>query len=113
MYGVDEFPPGGTQWEMLHEKMTMEVLGFLPSFLHESDPRPAREQINERYRSSWFPITTPGIKLRDDNVILYPRDPPYVPLAQTRLRDELIVYYPHAFVAIIQPDRSFEVARID
>jgi len=42
-----------------------------------------------------------------------PGDPPFKPLAQAKLRDELIVLYEADFVAVIQPDRSFEVARMD
>jgi len=48
-----------------------------------------------------------GHKLR------YPGDPILAPLAQAKLRDELIVFYRHALVAIIQPDGSFEVSRVD
>jgi hypothetical protein len=47
------------------------------------------------------------------HVLRYPGDPPLNPLAQARLRDELIVFYDHAIVAIVQEDGSFEVARID
>jgi hypothetical protein len=28
---------------------TLEQMGFIPSFLDETNPRPASEQINERY----------------------------------------------------------------
>lgn len=89
-------------------------LGYLPSFLLEEDPRPAKDQINERYTFGGFrPAKGNGFTLHADNSFSYPGDPRQHPLAQTQLRDELIVLYPYDFVAIIQPDRSFEIARID
>ena len=30
-----------------------------------------------------------------------------------RLRDEMVVFYPFAFVAVVQKDGSFEVASMD
>jgi hypothetical protein len=35
------------------------------------------------------------------------------PIAEIRLRAERILIYESDFVAIVQPDRSFEVRRID
>jgi hypothetical protein len=110
----DSFPPGGTEWELLHPGMTMDHLGYLPSFLHADDPRSAKEQINERYVHGGWQSTGMGkTRLTADNRLLYPGDPPLKPVAQTKLRDELIVLYPSDFVAIIQKDRSFDVARLD
>lgn len=54
-----------------------------------------------------------GFTLADDNSLVYPGDPPVQPLAQAKLRHELVVFYPHSWVAVIQPDRSFEVCRMD
>jgi hypothetical protein len=45
--------------------------------------------------------------------IQYPNDPPYSPVAYGFLRDELILVFPHAWVAIVQPDGAFAVARMD
>jgi hypothetical protein len=102
-------------WQMLHPKMRLEMLGLIPGFLDDENPAPAAEQIDKNYRhgGGWFPY--PGFKLAADNWLIsnYQEDPPLRPLAQTKLRDELVVFYDHAWVAIIQPDRSFEVARID
>ena len=43
----------------------------------------------------------------------YPEDPPLAPLAETKLRDEIIRVYHSSYVAIIQPDGSFLVCRMD
>lgn len=98
-----------------------ETIGFLSMFLFADDPRPAKEQINERYSfgGGWYPI--PDCTLGSQRimlnaslpVMLYPGDPPFIPRAWCKLRDEMVVLYNSAFVAIIQPDGSFEVSRLD
>lgn len=100
-------------WELLHPHMSEEHLGLLPSMLDDRDPAPAREQFDRAYQhgGGWDPFN--GFKLRPDNSLAYPGDPPTRPIAQCRLRDELIVLYEHEWVAIIQKDRSFEVCRMD
>jgi hypothetical protein len=42
-----------------------------------------------------------------------PGDPPLLPIAVTMLRDEEIRFYDHSWLAIVQPDGSLEVARVD
>jgi hypothetical protein len=100
-------------WELLHPEMTIGHLGFLLDWLDTDDPRSASDQIDAHYQhgGGWFPFK--GHRLADDNSLQYPEDPPLQPLAQAQLRDELVVLYQHSWVAIIQKDRSFEVARID
>lgn len=88
-----------------------DLLGFIPCFLDEQDARPAREQIADRYVAGWSLF--PGFRLGESMDLLYEGDPPLSPAAWTRLRDELIVVYPYGWVAIIQPDETFEVARCD
>jgi hypothetical protein len=98
-------------FELLDPRMTQEHLGYIPEFLSDRDPRPAKEQIDANYVSGWNSFK--GHRLNADNSLSYPGDPPQKPLAQYKLRDELIVFYPSSWVAIIQPDRSFDVARLD
>lgn len=96
----------------LDPRFDMEQLGYLPGFLSEDDPRPAREQLDSNYQhgGGWRPL--PGWE-RNGWIITYPGDPPLKPFALTHLRDETIVFYPHAQVMIVQPDGAFEVARMD
>lgn len=98
-----------TDWEMLDPRMTIDHLGFLPTFLSDDDPRSARGQFAAAY--GWKPFK--GFEKGVDNSLTYPGDPPQPVLAQTKLQDELICYYPHSWVAIIQPDGSYEVCRMD
>jgi hypothetical protein len=43
----------------------------------------------------------------------YPSDPTFYPLAVARVREELVLFYPYAWVAVVQKDASFRIARID
>jgi hypothetical protein len=100
-------------FEMLDPRLTEEALGLLPDFLSERDPRPAKEQFHVNYAHGGGWHSFPGFKLNRDNSLSYPGDPTLQPLARAQLRDELILVYPYSWVAIVQPDRSFEVARLD
>jgi hypothetical protein len=101
------------QIEYIHPKATREMLGYIPDFVSTNNDRPARAQLHEMYShgGGWRPFN--GFTLNDDLTLSYPGDDPVLPLAKMQLRDEQIVVYQHAWVAIIQPDRSFEVCRMD
>jgi len=102
-------------WRLLHPAMTAEHIGpYLPYFLVVEDKRKAAEQFNERYiHGGWSPFGQDKFHLSDNNTLKYPGDPPLKPLAMTQLRDELILLYQSDVFVIVQPDRSFEVARMD
>lgn len=87
--------------------------GLLPQMLSVDDPRPAKEQLNTGYShgGGWHPFQ--GFTLTEENHLTYPDDPPIRPIAVATLRNELILLYDYSWVAVIQPDRSFEVCRMD
>jgi hypothetical protein len=91
----------------------IDLVGDLPAWLNENNPKPAREQLNDAYRhgGGWHPIK--GFIMYGDYSIRYPGDPVLHPVATAQLRDELILFYPHSWVCIMQPDKSFEIARMD
>lgn len=97
----------------LHPNVPVDVaVGYIPEFLVVDDPRPAKEQINERYIAGWFPFV--GHKLNKMTMALkYPEDPVLMPLAYAHFRDERIFVYPHGWTLIMQLDGSWEVARLD
>lgn len=100
-------------WVIFDLDQGAEALGLIPQFLRSDDPRPAREQLNERYQfGGWQPMSgfTLGEKLLTLN---YPDDPPLKPFGFAILREEVIAVYPHGWVAIFQMDKSFEIARLD
>ncbi len=90
-----------------------DALGYIPHFLVPEDTRPAKEQFTERYiYGGWSKFEGHTLNLKT-MALKYPGDPPMLPLAVAELGHEKIYVYPHAWVLILQPDGSFEVARLD
>jgi hypothetical protein len=98
---------------LLRRDIVPDDLGLIPHFLSEDDDRPAAVQFNEQYAhgGGWQP--QPGFKLQKDKSLKYPGDPPFKPIARIELRDEVIYVYPYGYVAVVQPDGSFEACRMD
>lgn len=102
----------------LHHR-ARDLVGIVPDFLSESDPRPAAEQFNERYAhgGGWSPMT--GWEFTPETGWLkYPGDPAHRPITKMVLhkdkdRPETIYVYEHAWIAIVQADGTYEVARMD
>lgn len=90
-----------------------DIVGFIPSFVSEQDDRPAAKQIDDAYNYGGGWRSFKGFTLGADNSIKYPGDPAHQPWAVAKFRDETIVVYESGWTAIIQPDRSFEIARLD
>ncbi len=91
----------------------LDEWGFIPSFLDADDPRPAREQFNERYLGGWRPAP-PGLSFDFDTVTLsYPGDPPMTPISAMQFRAEIILLFPSDWVLILQRDGSWEACRMD
>lgn len=103
-----------TTWNLLDARYPIDALGFLPEMLNTDDPRPAAQQLDSAYQhgGGWRPFKGFSLNLSDMS-ITYPGDPAYKPIAETYLRDERILLYPHAWVLILQKDESFEVCRMD
>ncbi len=106
-------------WEVLEHRITADaVLGLLPEIIQNDDPRSAIDQINERYAHGGGWNEFHGFTMRN-GALCYPEDPPYRPVAQIQLSEtplrktERVVLYAHAWVAIILPDDSYRVARMD
>jgi len=101
------------QWVMKHPRMTMDQLGYIVNFLDPNNPKSAREQLDANYRhgGGWRPFK--GFTMLPNGNLSYPDDPVVQLLAETKLRDETIRYYEHSWVAIVQPDGSFELSRMD
>lgn len=96
-------------WKLLYPGVSV---GALSDIFLDSDPRPAREQANERYIGGWFP--TKGLTLRNDLLISkYKEDPPLRLVAWTMLRKEKLMLFEAEYVAVVQKDGSYEIARMD
>lgn len=90
------------------------AMGRIPEFVLADDPRPAHEQIDERYAhgGGWNAHLPGKWQMDQGDWLLYPGDPALEPLAFAWHGEERIVIYPHAFVAIITGE-AFSVARLD
>lgn len=89
-----------------------EAWGFIPGFLDEHDPRPAKEQFHANYVSGWGPIK--GFRFEPTTyTVTYPEDPPMTPIGRMNFRDEVILLYPSSWVLILQPDGAWEMSRMD
>lgn len=113
--GMDALP-AGTVWEFLHDDFNMEMLGFIPGWLSNDDPDPPEKQIDKNYShgGGWRPMSSKewGVD-RETYTIQYPEDPPLLPLAKTKVHDDIVVFYPYAFVGVFRPDGTYEIARVD
>jgi hypothetical protein len=101
------------EWTMKHPRANLDMLGWIPGFLDEDDPRPAREQIDANYQhgGGWQPMPKFYYDARGN--LKYPGDPPLTLIAETKLRDEVVKFYDCSWVAIVQPDGAFEISRVD
>ena len=92
----------------------IEACGYLPQFLDDRDPRSAKEQLHTSYAhgGGWHPFQG-FIMNPEDHSLKYPGDPAFKPLAVMHLRDEGVYVYNHAWVAIVQKDGAYEIARMD
>lgn len=97
---------------ILQPRVRPEHLGMIPMFLLPNDPRSAREQFDERYAhgGGWQPFK--GFTMTEAG-LEYLGDPPVKLLAEGRFRDEIIRIYEYAWVAVVQPDGSYEISRMD
>lgn len=104
--------PHGVVWTFHHERADDYHIGYLGRRLHTM--KRVAEQINLAYKfGGWQPFGQGKWKLHDDNRLEYPGDPTMEPIASAKVGDELVCIYRGDWWAIIQPDRSFEVARLD
>lgn len=96
--------------------MSEEIVGFIPHFLDRDNPKGAVEQINDNYAhgGGWNDFEGFKMRLTEDGFALeYEGDPPLPARSVARLRNELIAVFDYGWVAVIQLDATFRVARID
>jgi hypothetical protein len=94
-------------------RCTPDTVGYIPTFLHLDDPRPAKEQFAERYVYGGWRHQDGFTKGRRRYELQYPGDPPLSPLAIMMIGEEIVTVYAHSYVAIWQKDGSFEACRMD
>lgn len=101
-------------WIGLHPQFTPEMLGFIPSFLNDENPEPAKVQIDNNYRHGGGWQKFDGHTFDPGRMTLsYPGDPPLQALALLNFRDEVLYFFDYAWLLILQKDGSWEVSRLD
>lgn len=108
---------------LLRPGFNTDYLGMLPDIFRAYDPRPAREQIEDRYAHGGGFLVAPGDWTmtygRDAGEIPwaelhFPGDPPLKEIARLELSaTETLVLFDCAFVAIVGPMLDFVVVRMD
>lgn len=91
-------------------------LGLIPAFLSEHDPRPAVEQLHTNYAHGGGWRKFEGFLLVEENehyALSYPGDPLMHEVGRAQLRDETVVVFEYSWVAVIQSDGTYEIARMD
>lgn len=102
------------KFELKQPRANQAMLGYLPTFWSEQDPRAAKEQANTSYGHGGGWGSFKGFKMASDgSSIQYPGDPPLSLIAEAQMRDETIRVYDCAWVAIVQKDGSYEICKMD
>ena len=94
------------------------VVAFLQDIFRGDDPRPAVEQANDRYAhgGGWRPFAgfeMTGADTTGGAAIHYPGDPAMRELSRCTLNTETLILFEYGWVAVLQPDGSFVIARMD
>ena len=103
----------------LHPRASAENLGLLPMILQDRDPRPLREQIEDRYRNGggWNELEGPFEVQADKSLksLKYPEDRPFIAILEMSFPNhpEVCTLYTSDIVRIAKPDGSFVVIRMD
>ena len=103
-----------TVWIGLDPRFTPRSLGMLVEILQADDPRSIKEQLEDRYAhgGGWRPIK--GFTMRQNNVLHYPGDQPFKPVAKTEINGEIVIFYPKcSLLAVVAQDGTFAVTRVD
>jgi hypothetical protein len=92
-----------------------DLVGFLPTFIDDDDPRPAVTQLDTHYGHGGGWRDMQGFTLNDgiEPTLSYAGDPPVHAVAWWKLRDERIILFDSAWVCVVQPDGSYRIARMD
>jgi hypothetical protein len=112
-------PSHGTLWSFSNGARPDHIGMILTWFRNDEEGTPAIEQANSGYlNTGGCPFEPTAVKFELDSsgeeyALRYENDPPLKELARTRIGEETVVVFEYAWVAIIQPDKTFVVSRCD
>ena len=88
------------------------VWGYIPTFLNENNPKSTIEQFDAGYVAGWRKFD--GFTLnKNDLELSYPDDPPMLPRAVVKFKDDIIAIYDYSWVLVLMPSGEWEVCRMD
>ena len=100
---------------MRHPRATIEMAGFIPAWLSDENPKSPKQQLHDGYKfGGWDPFKG-FTKLDDKDRLHYPGDPPQAPIIEWRFDNhpQRVLLYKYSWVAVVEPDGTFEVCRMD
>ena len=100
--------------EFLAKHASVEDWGLLLGFLDEENPASVVEQFADGY--GFGKLYEMGGKINSNSKqyeSAYKEDEPLDPLSILFFRDEQVVLYPYAIVAIVKPDTPTFITRMD
>lgn len=109
------FTPLATEHMRRNGYTAADMLGNIPAFLSAEDPAGAVEQIDREYGpigGGWRDVRGFALDVAR-GTLAYPGDPARQLIATAMLRDERILFFNGAWIAVVQPDGNFRVACID
>jgi hypothetical protein len=92
---------------------SIDMMGFIPAMLNERVEASAKEQLDAGYQHGGGWRDFKGFQMLANGNMQYPGDTPVRLIAEGKLRDETIRFYESSWVAVVQPDGSFSVCRMD
>ena len=100
------------------EFTNMNAAGFLPAFLSENSADDAVTQLNRNYAHGGGWQDFHGFTLHNKDkvggsTLSYKGDPDMREISRGVLRDETVILYQCEWVAVVQKDGSYRVARMD
>lgn len=100
--------------EFLSDRASIEDWGLLLGFLDEEEPKSVQEQFAAGYGFGQLLEMSGGINsdsLKYESA--YSEDQPLAPLSVLYFRDEQVILYPYAIVAILKSDTPTFITRMD
>lgn len=92
-----------------------ELWGMIPNFIDPASEEPLKDQLDRSYICGFK--HQEGFTLRElsDGTYhaLYEGDPPQIEVDRWEVCGQLLVLFPYAYVAAIEADGSYAVARMD
>ena len=102
---------------MTHFTPNTPQIGIIPMFFDSQDPRPAREQLHTAYQHGGGVQPIQGFTYVEGDLgmarLEFAGDPPMQELSRATLHEELIIVFEGAWLAIVQPDKTYIVTRVD